>query len=108
MIQIDEQLLDGLIELAQGEEGVVTQPCHNPAFYELDTDLRLRFVFGFVGPCGQDGGVVVTGHFQVGRIGLGRIATGLADTAEKIVRDEQLTDPTKEAKGALMRGDPVR
>jgi len=46
LIEIGQQSTDTLIQLRQGDEGLMTQFSHNPAFNQQNTGLRLGFIFG--------------------------------------------------------------
>ena len=86
----------------------MAQAGQDPAFHHLHPHLRLGLVLGLVGPCREDGGVIVAGQLLIGLVGLWRIAAGLGDSATKVVGNQQLTDAAKEAEGPLMGVDPVR
>ena len=64
-VEVLEQLGDRLVELGEGEEFSVPQPCQDPALDHLDGNLDFRFVARLPDPGRHDGGPLVVESHEV-------------------------------------------
>ena len=87
---------------------MVAQAGQDPAFDYLYPHLGLGLVLRLVGAGREDGGAVVAGQLLVGGVGLGVVATGLADGTTQVIGHQEGGDSAKEAQGALVGGYPIR
>lgn len=108
VVQLGELLSNGLIQLPQAEEALVSQGGGDPSLRDQDRRFHLGLVPGFSGPCGDDHSRVMPCHVMVGGIYIGFVAAGSGDPAFEIIRDDDLGDAAKKGKRLRMGGDPAR
>lgn len=80
-VQVLQQGADALVELSQGEEGVVAQTSQDPALDDLYRHLGFGLVLGLVGPRRDDGDLVVLRPLLVTGVQVRIVAARFADTA---------------------------
>ena len=106
-VELFEQGADAVVGLGQGEEAVVAQARQYPALDDLHADLRLGFVFGFVGACRQDGHLIMGGQLLIAGVEFGVITAGAADATFEVIRDHHLRHSAEVLEGTLMATQPV-
>ena len=107
LIEPFQQGGDGRVQLAQAEEGLVTQGRQDPALDDLHPGLRLGLIPRFAHPRRHHGHAVVVGQLQIGGIEIRLVAMRLAHAAAQIVRDQQGRHPLEVGEGPYLRADPV-
>jgi hypothetical protein len=106
-VEFVEQLLDGLVQTSQVEEGAVAQTSEDPALDHLDAHFDFCFVFGLANTCRDDGRAVVLGQVMISGIQIGLVAAGVFDSCFEIVRDDDLGHTAKEREHANVGANPV-
>ena len=90
---------DGLIELSDAEEGVISEGCEDPALGYKDSGFHFSFVSGFSGTGRYDRGAVMIGQVLVGGVDVGLVATRVCDPRFEVIRHDDLRDTLKVFKG---------
>jgi|GEM_PF-3158431 len=84
-IELVQELVNRLVELSQEEEGLMAQPCQDPALHHLDGDLDLSFVPRVAHAGRNHREAVVLGQRLVGRVEVRLIETGMLHPAFEVV-----------------------
>jgi hypothetical protein len=107
LVELVEQLTDGLVQVGESEEGAIPQAGEDPTLDHLDTDLHLGVIFGLVRACRNDGRAIVLRQVVVGGIQVWFVAAGVFDTRFEIVGHDDLGHPADEGEGAHVCAGPV-
>lgn len=86
VIQILKFLRNGLVQLCQAEESMVSQGSQDPAFGQKDRRFDFGFILGFSDPGRDHDGAVVFGEILIGGIQIGFIAARVRHSYFKVVR----------------------
>ena len=107
LVEFCQQNGDGLIELVETEELVVSEPGQDPAFNDLYAAFHLGLVFGFAHPGRDHNRAVMIGHVQIGGIDIRFVKAGFGNAGFQVVRNHNPGHATKIGKGTGVGGDPV-
>mmetsp|Transcript_6076 Transcript_6076/g.24370 ORF Transcript_6076/g.24370 Transcript_6076/m.24370 type:complete len:788 (+) Transcript_6076:480-2843(+) len=107
LVEVDEQLGDGPVQLGQAEEAAVAQPGQDPPLHQQNRALDLGLVAGMSRASSQDRAAVVTSEFLVGSVGFGVVAVGGLDERARLVGHDQAGHAADELQRLHLRADPV-
>ena len=108
VIELFQGLEDGLVELVDAEEVVVSESGQDPALSHEDGGFHFSFVPGTPHPGRDDGDSIMLRKLQVSGVDVGFVSAGLLDPYLEIIRDEDLGDAAEELEGVYMRSNPGR
>ena len=108
MVDLEDPLIDGVVQLGQRRPRLLGQIADHPLVDDVDTRLDRRLVAWLAHPGWHDRDPVVVGHLPV-TVGdePGSVAPGLAvRRGGRIVGDQDLHGPADELERGNVRGDP--
>ena len=104
--QLGQTPTNGVVELTQAEEGLVTQASHDAALGMEHRRFHLGFIAGCVDAGGQDGGIVVIGQLLVTVVDLRLVVAGFVHSGLNIIGDPESGDAAIELRHVDMALDP--
>jgi hypothetical protein len=107
VVEVDQQLCDGGVELGQAEEAAVAQPRQDPALHQQHRAFYLGLVARVRRPRSEYRAAVVTRKFLVRPFGVGVVAVGGLDERAGLVGNDQAGHTADELQGLHLRADPV-
>ena len=87
LIQLVNQLQDGLVQLRQTEELALAQRRQHPPLHDLNSDLRLGFVPWAIRPRRKDAHAIMNRQIAIGAIQLRLVVAGLLHARLQVVRE---------------------
>ncbi|OPY13118.1 MAG: hypothetical protein A4E69_01825 [Syntrophus sp. PtaB.Bin138] len=106
VVEILQLFGDGVVQLADAEEGVIPKRRQDPPFRYENGRLHLGLVLGLDDPGGDNDRIVVASHFVIGRVDVRFIIAGFGYAGFQVVGNENLRYAPKEIERPDIGVDP--
>ena len=106
VIQLGEQLANGLVQIFEQEELAMAQRRHDPALGDLHGVFDFGFVSRLVRPRGHDAKAAVQREVVIGRIQIRIVTVCFGDTGLGVVRNRQRRNAAEVFKGVHVGAQP--